>query len=251
MKKFLLKTGMLAIGAIGIHKIPRPVKAFVLGNLPTYQPATETLNPSSLLYGKRIAFLGSSITYGAAAKGKSFVEYLQTKDGIIPTKSAISGTSLAGLEPKTYSSRLRTDFNVKSHYDLFVCQLSTNDGRAHKALGHITPSSQKNDFDRQTTIGAIEDTLSYVQAHFDCPVVFYTCVRKPDTDYEQLIKKLYQLQKKWQFSILDLWANPTLHHLNKSNPYLMMDDAHPTQMGYKQVWTPLFEAHLTKILANN
>lgn len=74
MKKFLLNTGILAATAVGIHKIPRPLKAIMLGNLPAYLPSTEVLNPSSKLYGKRIAFLGSSITYGAAAKGKSFVE---------------------------------------------------------------------------------------------------------------------------------------------------------------------------------
>lgn len=251
MKKFLLNTGILAATAVGIHKIPRPLKAIMLGNLPAYLPSTEVLNPSSKLYGKRIAFLGSSITYGAAAKGKSFVEYLQTKDGIIPTKSAISGTTLAGLEPKTYSSRLRTDFDDQANYDLFVCQLSTNDSRANKDLGQITPDVQTDGFDRETTLGAMEDILAYVQAHFRCPVVFYTCMRKPDQDYASLISQLYQLQKKWHFAIIDLWADPVLHNLIKTSPYFMADDAHPTQMGYKQVWTPIFEVQLTKSLTNN
>ena len=35
------------------------------------------------LGGKRIIFLGSSVTYGACAMGQSFIEALEEKDGII------------------------------------------------------------------------------------------------------------------------------------------------------------------------
>lgn len=34
------------------------------------------------LGGKRIIFLGSSVTYGACAMGQSFIEALEEKDGI-------------------------------------------------------------------------------------------------------------------------------------------------------------------------
>ena len=40
------------------------------------------------LGGKRIIFLGSSVTYGACAMGQSFIEALEKKDGIIAIKEA-------------------------------------------------------------------------------------------------------------------------------------------------------------------
>ena len=46
------------------------------------------------LVGKRIIFLGSSVTYGACAMGQSFIEALEEKDGIIAIKEAVSGTLL-------------------------------------------------------------------------------------------------------------------------------------------------------------
>lgn len=47
------------------------------------------------LQGKTIIFLGSSITYGEAADGRSFVDIMEEKDGINAIKEAVSGTTLA------------------------------------------------------------------------------------------------------------------------------------------------------------
>ncbi|MGY4790925.1 hypothetical protein ACXDFG_09465 (plasmid) [Pediococcus pentosaceus] len=43
------------------------VGRLIAGNLPSYAPSHQTLNPKSPLMGRRIAFLGSSITAGAGA----------------------------------------------------------------------------------------------------------------------------------------------------------------------------------------
>lgn len=72
------------------------------------------------LNDKKIAFLGSSITYGFAAGGWSFVDALAEEDGIIATKSAVNGTTLADIGPDSYVARLQCDFPAPS-YDAFVC----------------------------------------------------------------------------------------------------------------------------------
>lgn len=246
-----LVKGMALAGAglIAAHFAPRPLKAVVLGNAPQYGPDQVTLDPASPLFGKRIGYLGSSITYGAAAHGKSFADYLSAEDGVITTKSAISGTTLAGNEPKTYVSRLVSDFPLTSQYDAFVVQLSTNDGRQNKALGTITADDQQSGFDRNTTLGAIEFICSYIRDHFKAPIIFYTCLRKTDADYAALVAQLYILQAKWHFTILDLWADPVVKSLTAASPMAMFDDAHPTQLGYQTIWTPLFEQKLTQLLA--
>ncbi|WP_082617869.1 SGNH/GDSL hydrolase family protein [Lactobacillus selangorensis] len=248
MKKSIFKLAAVAgVGLAAYHFGPHSLKRIEKGNQPQYAPEQTTLNVDSVLYGKKIGFLGSSITYGAAAHGVSFVDYLRAEDGVLATKSAISGTTLAGNAEKSYVKRLVSDFDPEQHLDAFVCQLSTNDGRAHKQLGAITPDSQRDGFDQTTTLGAIEFICAYVQAHFDCPLVFYTCLRKPDSDYADLIQQLYQLQTKWQFQIIDLWADPVVNSVTKAAPDAMFDDAHPTQLGYEKIWTPVFEKQLSQL----
>ncbi len=77
--------------------------------------------------GRRIAFLGSSITAGAGALEDSFVDYLVATDGVIAIKEAVSGTTLAGNAPDSYVHRLYHRIPVTQPLDAFVCQLSTNE----------------------------------------------------------------------------------------------------------------------------
>ena len=59
-----------------------------------------------ILMGKNY-LLGSSITYGAASKGISFVEYLTTEYEVKGIKEAKSGTTLAGKNVNSYLNRLQ------------------------------------------------------------------------------------------------------------------------------------------------
>lgn len=250
MNKNLAITAAVGAGIVACKFAPRPMKTMILGNRSLFDASRETLNPQSPLFGKKIGFLGSSITYGAASHGSSFVEYLQARDGVISTKSAVSGTTLAGHESQTYVSRLIHDFDTNDHYDLFVCQLSTNDERFGKVMGAHTPASQTGNFDTNSTLGAIEFICQYIKENFHCPILFYTCVRKAGSSYGDLVANLDELQLKWHFDILNLWSNPVIKSLNKSTPYAMLDDAHPTKLGYQKIWTPLFEQAIENMIAH-
>lgn len=223
--------------------------AYQKGNGAKYSPDAVDFNPASPLVSKKIAFLGSSVTYGFAAKGKSFVDYLVARDGVAATKSAISGTTLAGLEPGGYLDRLKRDFSVDQQYDLFVCQLSTNDNRHGKQPGQLTANNQRAGFDTGTTLGAIEEICRYVRVTWSCPLVFYTCLQAdPEHKYADLIKDLQSLQKKWDFAIIDLFHNRGLLASTAAHPNAMFDDVHPTQEGYLKIWLPVFERELTAII---
>ncbi len=229
---------------------PNPWAAEAPGNAAAFAPATLPLDVASPLVGRRIAFLGSSITYGAAALGVSFVDYLQTGAGVIATKLAVSGTTLAGPSADSYWARLQHELPLDQPLDLFVCQLSTNDIGQGKALGQITPTSQRRDFATTTTLGAIEAICGYVEDHWHCQVVFYTCViTGAEPRYQQLISELYHLQAKWQFAVIDLRNDPTVTAWTHAQPLAMYDGIHPTQLGYRQLWTPIFQADLAAILA--
>ena len=223
--------------------------AYQKGNGPSFSPDRVGYNPAAPLNGKRIAFLGSSVTYGFAAHGVSFVDYLQARDGVVATKSAVSGTTLAGTAPDGYLVRLQRDFTPNDGYDLFVCQLSTNDNRHGKSLGQVTPNDQQTGFDQETTLGAIETICATVLKQFHCPLVFYTCLQDdPHHEYQELIIQLRRLAEKWRFAIIDLFNDQGLHASLRAHPNAMFDDVHPTQEGYLKVWLPVFERQLTKIL---
>lgn len=218
------------------------------GNATSFSPDLVAYNPISPLNGRRVAFLGSSITYGLFAKGVSFVDYLQAKDGLVATKEAVSGTTLAGEEVNGYLKRMKRRFTGQKEYDAFVCQLSTNDTRYGATIGQRTPEDQREGFDISTTLGAIEEICSYVQTTLHCPIIFYTCLNAADDGtYAHLIDELKLLQKKWKSEIIDLFNNAGLNAATTAHPNAMFDEVHPTQEGYLKLWLPVFEQKLSAL----
>ena len=220
------------------------------GNAEQYAVKNVVLNPDSPLKGKRIYFLGSSITLGAAANDESFVDYLVAEDGIIAQKEALSGTTLANsnqplLKGNSYLERLAKN-PPKQPLDLMVVQLSTNDGRKQIPLGQISSTKDMTAFDQQTTLGALEYLCALVTQNWVCPLAFYTCLRKGN-DYQILIAKLKVLQDKWGFSMIDLGSDEKIISVTQQHPSYMYDDAHPTRLGYRDLWTPYFRKELLSI----
>lgn len=178
------------------------------------------------LQEKNILFLGSSVTYGAESGGVSFVEFMAEECGFSFIKEAVSGTTLADINDVSYVSRLlKIDKNLK--VDLFVCQLSTNDCYQKIAL--------------DKTKKAIILIINYVKENFECPVVFYTNTFFESEAYAETVKMLFELQKQFDFYILDLWNDEEMLSVNKEyyNRY-MKDSVHPTLEGYREWWVPKF-----------
>ena len=74
------------------------------------------------LENKTIFFLGSSVTYGSAAGGVSMVDLLAETCNCTCIKEAVSGTTLADINERSYVSRLKAA-EISRPMDLFVCQL--------------------------------------------------------------------------------------------------------------------------------
>lgn len=96
------------------------------GNSKIYDLSQVSRQADNKLTGKKILFLGSSVTKGSHSGSVSFVDYLQKRNGIIADKNAVSGTTIATVRPDSYVSRLE---QTKGTPDLVVCQLSSNDAR--------------------------------------------------------------------------------------------------------------------------
>lgn len=213
------------------------------GNADPYNVTHTQPLENSPLEGKTIVFLGSSVTYGAAAKGVSFADYIGARNRCNIVKEAVNGTTLVDEGFSSYISRMKK-LDVPNA-DLFVCQLSTNDATQKKPLGTVSGSDQIGDFDTSTVAGAIESIVAYAKETWGCPVVFYTNPRYESEAYGEMVELLLELSEKWDITVVDMWNDDAFNDITKEQRELYMADAiHPTQAGYLEWWTPEIEKAL-------
>ena len=221
------------------------------GNAKIYAAAHADRREKTPLTGKKIFFLGSSITYGACAMGESFAEDLAARDGIIAVKEAVSGTTLTDDAADSYISRMKT-MDRSDHPDLFVCQLSTNDAWQEKPLGEMTDASEffMDQFITGEITGAMEYIIAYARAVWHCPVVFYTNPVYASELYEKMVVRLHELAAKWQIGVISMWDDRAFGAISEEKRRLYMyDEIHPTRAGYLEWWTPYFEEKLIRWFA--
>lgn len=205
------------------------------------------MKSENILQNRTIIFLGSSVTYGAAAGGVSFVEEIAEKCGCIAIKEAVSGTTLVDSGEESYISRMK-ELKVE-RADLFLCQLSTNDATQGQPIGKVSESTELSDFDTSTVAGAMEYIIAYARATWGCPVAFYTNPRYDSEAYEAMVELLYRLQEKWKIGVVDLWNDKEFNNITSVQyERYMADPVHPTQAGYSEWWTPVMVDALVKIL---
>lgn len=200
-----------------------------------------------MLSGKKIIFLGSSVTYGSAANGVSFADYIGERNQVSVVKEAVSGTTLVDNGPDSYVSRMKKLDD--SDVDLLVCQLSTNDATQKKPLGNITDTMELDSFDTSTVAGAIEYIICYAKKTWNCPVTFYTNPKYESEEYAVMVKLLLEIQKKWDIFLIDFWNDDAFNAISeeKRNIY-MADPIHPTKAGYLEWWTPYIEKKITEFM---
>lgn len=196
----------------------------------------------------KVAFLGSSVTYGYRTGGFSFVEAVSELLPCEVDKEAVSGTTLCDDGPTSYVERMERHFPLTENIDYFVIQLSTNDVSKKMPMGTISSSFDRNDFDRKTVLGSMEYIISYIREYFHCGITFYTNPPYDNPEYEAFITRLYELQRKWDFHILDFYHYHGMEPLSQNvlSSY-MADPIHPNREGY-QWMGEVFKRHLGKLL---
>ena len=206
------------------------------GNDDKYELSRTKENVHDGLQGKKIIFLGSSVTYIGKRNQAEVV------------KEAVSGTTLVDNGANSYISRLKKIKEERA--DLFICQLSTNDATQKKELGTVNDSKELDSFDIETVAGAIEYIICYAKETWDCPVMFYTNPKYDSEKYKEMVQLLYQIQKKWGIGVIDLWNDAKFNELTDEERSLYMADTiHPTQAGYLEWWTPYMEEEIVEYLA--
>lgn len=187
------------------------------------------------LNGKVILFLGSSVTEGSGTNGVSFADVLAEQEGIVMFKEAVGGTTLAGDSDSTYVARMkhgRLPADVKA--DALVCQLSTNDVWQNFPLDQVE--------------AAIREIVRYTRATWGCKIFFYTGTRFASEQYNSMVNLLHALAAELDFEILDLWNDPEMLAVDPADyaRYMEPDGVHPRLEGYREWWTPKFEAFLAE-----
>lgn len=179
-------------------------------------------------------FLGSSVTYGSANGGISFVDYIEDENDWKCIKKAVSGTTLVDNGATSYVQRMERQIKPGVEIDHLICQLSTNDASQNKKLGTISESKNIDEFDTKTIIGAMEYIIAYAYETWDTPVSFYTNPKYNNKIYEIMIDSLYDLQEKWNIGIIDFYNYKNMEPLSNAqlNSY-MSDSIHPNAEGYK------------------
>lgn len=174
--------------------------------------------------------LGSSVTFGSATDGVSFVEEIARSLEARCVKNAVSGTTLAKVTDGTqsYVERL-ADFDTKAEVNTFIVQLSTNDATQNLPLGELSEIP-----DTFTVVGAIEYIIDYIQKHWKCEIVFYTNPCFHNAQYEKMIAVLYRIQQKRHIGIVDFYNYRDMPPIPSDvlSTY-MTDDIHPNALGYK------------------
>ena len=201
----------------------------------------KEINP---LTGKKVLYLGSSVTFGSSSLGESFVENISKRNNCEHIKEAVSGTTLVDITPDSYISRLKR-IEKKTNIDLFVCQLSTNDAAQNIELGSIVDTN----YQTMTICGAIQFIVSYVKVTFGCPIMFYTGSYFENDRYSEMVDALHEISKKMDFEVIDLYNDIQFNDISKEDYQLYMaDPIHPTAAGYNW-WTPFIEARMIEFLS--
>ena len=227
----------------------------------TYVVKNEEKDESDPLSGLEIAWLGSSVTYGQAGGGYSMADAIEdTHSATNCYKYAISGTTLAEYHSEhclpvdgdgfhgSYVNRMKM-ISKDKHFDLFIVQLSTNDATGDIPMGEISDGKELEDFDTATVIGAMEYIVKYAMDTWNCPVMFYTGTQYDSEQYGEMVKATLELQKKWDFGLIDLWNNDEMNAVSEDDyEKYMKDGIHPNRTGYVEWWTPQFEAAIIDYL---
>ena len=199
----------------------------------------------SPLRGRHILFLGSSVTYGSAADGVSFADFIAMRCGCRVTKAAVSGTTLVDGAADSYVARLKR-IDPSTPVDLFVCQLSTNDAAQDSPLGAL---SVDGNCDTGTVAGAIEWIIRYARGTWGCPIAFYTSPRFDSAAYAAMVDLLGEAAERWGVAVVDLWNDEGFNAItDEQRARYMADPIHPTRAGYLEWWTPRLEAALCELM---
>ncbi len=167
----------------------------------------EVLNTS--LEGKKILFVGDSITYASDDYG--WAGRIADEFGAVTTKAGVSGASISEVRP---DNRVITQLesNKANTYDYVILHGGVNDAWDSAPVGCVSDSFQVEDFDTTTFAGGLEELIYYAFEYFETAKIGYIINYARPTASVEVLQNMsaYFLEakkvcEKWGISYLDLY----------------------------------------------
>ena len=184
------------------------------------------------LDGKRIAFIGDSISYGTNWQG--------------------GYGKLIGEQYNMNVTNVSKGDNLDGDYEYIIAEGGLNDFWGHSELGEITDGFS-GDFDENTMTGGMEKMFFEIRNDFPNSKVGFVITHDPFTydaegNFESYYERIKEVCDKWDVSYLDLYAKNNsdtgvnvrdddmrkLYFGTESKPD--GDGTHPNELGYQAIY---------------
>lgn len=228
--------------------------------------AEETDETNMSLFGKKILFVGDSITY--ASDNKGWAGRIQEQFGAVTTKAGVSGASISTVRPDNrVISQLET--NKNNQYDYVILHGGVNDAWDRAPVGTISNSFNIEDFDTSTFAGGLEELICYAFENFETAKIGYIINYSRPNASSSVLRNMsaYFLEakkicEKWGISYLDLYFGTTevegveiayskdLLKTASNDYFTASGDIHLAASGY-DVISPYIGKWITTIQHNN
>ena len=249
MKKSLVSNSMLTLSNIA----PTEIKPFIVENI--YDNKLD-----NKLTGKTLFNFGDSIAAGDGNNGKGYAEILAEKHNMICYDFAVGGATLGETDSNNITNQVNRSLSNDIQPDYILINGGTNDIAEYNVpLGEITADYNSNNFDKSTTIGALEWILYTLKTNYPNSKIAFVSVHKMSSrDYSKQVErqnKCVEVCKKWSIPIIDIFNRGNLNtflreHHKFTNPTTSQpngDRTHPNQLGYETYYIPLIEEVLNNI----
>lgn len=195
---------------------------------------------------------GDSIAAGDGNNGKGYAELFATKYNMICYDFAVGGATLGETASNNITTQVTTALSRGITPDYILIEGGTNDiSDDGVPIGQIASDYNISNFDKTTTVGALEWIISTLKSNFpSAKMAFVSVHRMGSRGYSSQIERqgaCVDTCKKWSVPIIDVFnrgnLNTFLGEYHKfTNPTESQpngDRTHPNQLGYDTFYLPL------------
>ena len=204
------------------------------------------------LENKILFNFGDSIAAGDGNNGKGYAELFATKYNMICYDFAVGGATLGETASNNITTQVATALSKGITPDYILIEGGTNDISGDGVpIGQIASDYNIRNFDKTTTVGALEWIISTLKSNFpSAKMAFVSVHRMASRGYLSQIERqgiCVDTCKKWSIPVIDIFnrgnLNTFLGEYHKfTNPTESQpngDRTHPNELGYTTFYLPL------------
>ena len=219
-----------------------------------------TVESTSPLKGKKMLFMGDSISYGSGdgvspfRTGRAWAGRIADRTGAIVTNASVSGAKASYINGDDKAKWLYTQFdqNKKEQYDVIVMHGGVNDARHNRTIGKILDTDNATELNqaKNTYIGGLQLLFYNVKKEQPNAKLFFIANHHLDghntgnaKDMAPYFDMAKQLCEKYGIIFIDLYNNKELNDkLETTTTKYLPDTLHLNAAGYEIITPYILEA---------